>query len=48
MDELENPERITPGTFDTLTANPPYSVASFKQHTVLKEALPDEMVKMIA
>ena len=36
-DGLENSELITPGTFDILTANPPYSVASFKQHLVLKE-----------
>lgn len=31
-DGLENGNGITPGAFDILTANPPYSVASFKQH----------------
>ncbi|MBQ7154137.1 MAG: N-6 DNA methylase [Synergistaceae bacterium] len=36
-DGLENSELITPGTFDILTANPPYSVASFKPHLTLKE-----------
>ena len=35
-DGLENSEQITPGTFDILTANPPYSVAAFKQHLTLK------------
>ena len=36
-DGLENGEHIIPGTFDILTANPPYSVASFKQHLSLKD-----------
>ena len=31
-DGLENSESVKPGTFDILTANPPYSVLSFKQH----------------
>ena len=35
-DGLENSELILPGTFDILTANPPYSVAAFKQHLALK------------
>lgn len=35
-DGLENSELIAPGTFDILTANPPYSVAAFKQHLDLK------------
>ena len=35
-DGLENSELITPETFDILTANPPYSIASFKQHLMLK------------
>ena len=32
-DGLEDSEQIKPASFDILTANPPYSVASFKQHT---------------
>ncbi len=36
-DGLENSDLITPGTFDILTANPPYSVAAFKQHLALKK-----------
>ena len=35
-DGLENSDKIKPGTFDILTANPPYSVASFKQHLSIK------------
>ena len=34
-DGLENSPYIKPQTFDILTANPPYSVASFKQHLSL-------------
>lgn len=36
-DGLENTDKIKPGTFDILTANPPYSVASFKQHLNIKQ-----------
>ena len=36
-DGLENSDLITPEKFDILTANPPYSVASFKQHLRLKK-----------
>ena len=36
-DGLENSDLITPETFDILTANPPYSVAAFKQHLTLKK-----------
>ena len=36
-DGLENSEFITPEAFDILTANPPYSVAAFKQHLTLKK-----------
>ena len=35
-DGLENTPAIKPGTFDILTANPPYSVASFRQHLSIK------------
>ena len=35
-DGLENTEQIKPGTFDILTANPPYSIASFMQHLTLR------------
>lgn len=35
-DGLENTEQIKPGTFDILTANPPYSIATFMQHLKLK------------
>ncbi len=35
-DGLENSEQIKPGTFDILTANPPYSIASFMQHLKLR------------
>lgn len=34
-DGLENTKQIKPGTFDILTANPPYSIASFMQHLEL-------------
>ena len=34
-DGLENTGPIKPGTFDILTANPPYSIASFMQHLKL-------------
>ncbi|MBQ7578664.1 MAG: N-6 DNA methylase [Synergistaceae bacterium] len=36
-DGLDNNEQIKPDSFDILTANPPYSVASFKQHLQLKQ-----------
>lgn len=35
-DGLEDSDTIKRGTFDILTANPPYSVASFKQHLRFK------------
>ncbi len=36
-DGLDNNEQIKPDSFNILTANPPYSVASFKQHLQLKQ-----------
>ena len=36
-DGLENSDLVTPEKFDILTANPPYSVAAFKQHLTLKK-----------